>query len=73
MIPTINIPATGSCIKSYMDQKRLSVKDIQKEFGFYTPQAVYKWIQGKSLPTLDNLVILAAILGVSVNDILVIE
>lgn len=73
MIPTINMSATGARIKQYMDQQGYSVKDIQQKFGFYTPQAVYKWINGDSLPTLDNLVILTAILHVSINDILVIE
>ena len=73
MIPAINMPATGAHIKELMDQRGYSVKDIQQKFGFYTPQAVYKWINGDTLPTLDNLVILASILEVSVDDILVLE
>lgn len=73
MIPAINMPATGAHIKELMDQRGYSVKDIQQKFGFYTPQAVYKWINGDTLPTLDNLVILASILEVSIDDILVLE
>lgn len=73
MIPAINMPDTGAHIKELMDQRGYSVKDIQQKFGFYTPQAVYKWINGDTLPTLDNLVILASILEVSVDDILVLE
>ena len=73
MIPTINMLATGAHIRELMDQRGYSVKDIQQRFGFYTPQAVYKWTKGKTLPTLDNLVILASILEVSVDDILVLE
>jgi hypothetical protein len=42
-------------------------------FGFATPQAIYKWIHGTSLPTIDNLVILAAILGVTMDDIVVVD
>jgi transcriptional regulator with XRE-family HTH domain len=41
-------------------------------FGFATPQAIYKWQQGAALPTLDNLVVLAAVLQVRMDDILVI-
>lgn len=73
MIPAINMSATGAHIRELMDRRGYSVKDIQQKFGFYTPQAVYKWINGDTLPTLDNLVILASILKVSVDDILVLE
>lgn len=40
-------------------------------FGFVTPQAIYKWQHGTALPTIDNLVVLAAILQVRIDDILV--
>ena len=73
MIPAINMSATGAHIRELIDQRGYSVKDIQQRFGFYTPQAVYKWINGDTLPTLDNLVILASILEVNIDDILVLE
>ena len=49
----------------------MTVKDLQDAFGFGTPQAIYKWQQGLALPTIDNLVALAAMLGVKIDDILV--
>ena len=49
----------------------MSVKDLQDVFGFTTPQAIYKWQHGTALPTIDNLVVLAAVLGVKIDDILV--
>lgn len=73
MIPAINMSATGAHIRELMDRRGYSVKDIQQKFGFYTPQAVYKWVNGDTLPTLDNLVILASILKVSIDDILVLD
>ena len=51
----------------------LSVKDLQNIFGFATPQAIYKWQQGVALPSIDNLVVLAAVLQVSLDDILVVN
>lgn len=51
----------------------MSVKDIQNIFGFSTPQAIYKWQQGTALPSVDNLVVLAVILQVQVDDILVVD
>ena len=73
MIPTINVEETGMHIDMLIHESEYSVRDISEKLGFETPQAVYKWMQGKTLPKLDNLVALAAILDVSIDDILVIE
>ena len=51
----------------------MSVKDVQRVFGFTTPQAVYKWIHGTAMPTIDNLVILAALFGVGLDDLVAID
>jgi hypothetical protein len=51
----------------------MSVRDLQDVFGFATPQAIYKWQHGTAMPTLDNLVVLAAVLGVAMDDIIVVE
>ena len=42
-------------------------------FGFATPQAIYKWQQGAALPSIDNLVVLAAVLQVSLDDNLMVN
>ena len=49
----------------------LTVADIQMVFGFNSPQAIYKWQNGTALPTVDNLIVLAALLNVRIDDILV--
>ena len=72
-IPCINTIATGEKINRLRIEASLSVRDIQMAFGFATPQAIYKWIHGTAMPTIDNLVILAAILGVSIDDIIVVD
>jgi transcriptional regulator with XRE-family HTH domain len=73
MIPAINLTATGQNIMRLRKNAGLSVKDLQDIFGFSTPQAIYKWQHGTALPTIDNLVILAIVLGVSMDDILVLD
>lgn len=73
MLPTINIPETGKRIKSMMQNRGMTVKDVQTAFGFETPQAVYKWVQEKNMPTVDNLVILASLFGVLIDEIIVVE
>lgn len=69
-VPVIDVPMTGAKINLLRKKANLSVKDIQEVFGFENPQAIYKWIHGRNLPTVDNLIILAKIYGVTVDDIL---
>ena len=70
-IPTIDMIRTGQNINRLRKLAGVSVKDLQDVFGFATPQAIYKWQHGTALPTIDNLVVLAAVLGVRIDDILV--
>lgn len=72
-IPTINMIDTGKNIIRLRERVNMSVKDLQDVFGFTTPQAIYKWQHGAALPSLDNLVVLAAIFGVTIEEIIVIE
>lgn len=72
-IPTINMVATGKNINKLRKQAGISVKQLQDVLGFNTPQAIYKWISGVSMPTIDNLVILAAVLGVTIDEIIVVD
>ena len=64
---------TGNNIKQLLKENGYSVRDIQTAMGFENPQAVYKWITGKSLPSIDNLIILSKLLHSSVEEILVID
>ena len=72
-IPVINMKATGHNITRLRQQAGLSVANLQQIFGFSTPQAIYKWQRGTALPTVDNLVILAAVFNTGINNILVIS
>ena len=70
-IPTIDMVRTGQNINRLRKAAGVTVRDLQDVFGFATPQAIYKWQHGAALPTIDNLVVLAAVLGVKIDDILV--
>ena len=39
-MPSIDMVATGSNIKQTMKQKGISIAQMQKAFGFNTPQAI---------------------------------
>ena len=70
-IPAIDMVATGRNIMKLRKAAGLSVREIQNIFGFTTPQAIYKWQHGTAMPTIDNLVVLAAVLDVTIDEILV--
>lgn len=70
-IPIINLAQTGANIVSLRKAAGLTVHDLQLVFGFNSPQAIYKWQNGAALPTVDNLIVLAALFQVRIDDILV--
>ena len=72
-IPVIDMTATGINITSLRVNAGLTVKDLQDIFGFNTPQAIYKWQRGVAMPTVDNLIVLAAVFGVRIDDILIFQ
>ena len=71
--PVIDLQGTGRNIAELRIRRGMSVKDLQRALGFATPQAIYKWQHGESLPTVDNLLILSILFGVPINTILVVE
>ena len=73
VLPVISLEATGRRIETLRIEAGLSVKDLQEIFGFSTPNAIYKWQRGMCLPTIDNLIVLAMVFEVSMEEILVID
>ena len=71
LFPTIDLKATGENIIRLRKANGFTVRELQHYFGFEEPQAIYKWQQGKSLPSVDNLFALSRLFGVSMNEILV--
>ena len=70
-LPVVNMKQTGQNITMLREQRGISVKQLQCMMGFATPQAIYKWQHGESLPTVDNLVALSAIFSVPIDAILI--
>ena len=71
IIPVIDMAATGINITRLRQNAGMTVRDLQEIFAFTTPQAIYKWQRGEALPALDNIVVLAAVFGVTVDDIII--
>ena len=69
--PVINVAATAAKIKECRIRAGYSVREIQNIFRFSSPEAIYAWEKGKYLPTIDNMIVLAAVYGVTVDDIVI--
>ena len=65
--PVIDVGKTGQNLKNVMKEKGLCVKDIQKFLGLSTPQSIYHWFEGRSMPTLDNLYALSELFQMPVD------
>ena len=72
-MPVINMTATGMNIARLRKNAGMTVRDLQAIFGFANPQAIYKWQRGEAMPSLDNMIVLAAVFNVTVDEILVLE
>lgn len=70
-MPQIDVKATGARIKALAGERGLKATDIQRGCGLGTPQTVFKWFRGATLPSLDNLAILARLFEVGIDDIVV--
>ena len=70
---TVNMPATGANIKNMMKASNIKVKDVQAVCGFGTPQAIFKWMRGDCMPTIDNMIIIADMFDCKVDDIVVVD
>ena len=69
---TIDMEGTAANIGKLMKAAGFSVADVAEVMGFSSGNAVYKWLHGASLPSLDNLVILSEMLGTRMDEIIVV-
>ncbi len=68
----INSIATGERIRTARKARGLRVTDISSYMGFESPQAVYKWQRGESLPDLGNMMRLLNLFQITdIRDIVV--
>ena len=72
-MPIIDMQRTGENIKHLRQQNNLTVRELQDIMGFETPNTIYKWQHGAAMPTIDNLAVLAAVFGTSIDEILVFD
>ena len=69
MYPLIDKVETGKQIKRFMDCRGITVKQVQEALGLSCVQGIYHWLNGISLPSLDNLYALSELLQVSMDSL----
>ena len=68
MYPIIDKKKTGAKIKFLMELNGCTVKDLQEYLGLACVQSIYHWLDGSSLPSVDNLYALSELFNVSIDD-----
>lgn len=68
---TLDVGKTGQNIKRAIQDSDYTVRELQELLHLGCIQPIYRWMAGRTLPSLDNLYILCKLLGVSIEDVLV--
>lgn len=69
MFPLINKRETGINLRRIMDRLGLSARDVQEYLGLGCVQSVYRWLDGQSMPTVDNLYALSELFQMPMDEI----
>ena len=67
--PVIDPLATGRRIDELRKSQGLSIKELSDEIGLSNVSAIYQWRSGRKFPNIDNLIILASVFEVTLDDI----
>ena len=67
---TIDMEKTGKKIKELRKKSGMTIRQVQEACGI-SAAVVCKWQNGQAMPTLDNLIILADLWDVKMDDLIV--
>ena len=70
-LPVIDMVATGEHLNALRVANGFSVSSIKEYLGLNTTYAIYKWMHGETMPSVDNLLALSVLFGTSINDLLI--
>ena len=68
-MPRVDMTETGKRIKGMCDDRGMTAVDVAQAVGV-TTVAVYKWFRGASVPSIDNVVVIAAMFGAKIDDVI---
>lgn len=67
----IDVRATGKKITELLREKNKEVKDLQVYLKLEGPQPIYRWMKGKTLPSVYNLYAIARFFDVKIDDLII--
>jgi len=71
--PNIDIKKTGKHLQQLIKESKYSVKQIQEYLYLSCPQPIYRWFKGQILPSLNHMYALSLLLGVPMEELIVIN
>lgn len=71
-IPVIDMAKTGARLQELRKKNKITAEQIMWRTGVGR-DSVYKWLGGKGVPKIDNLVILADMFHTKVDDLVVVR
>lgn len=69
MFPLINLKETGKNLRKIMREQDVTVKEVQHYLGLGSVQSIYHWLNGISLPSIDNLYALSVLFDLSMDEL----
>lgn len=69
MFPTIDLKETGKNLRKVMKERNITVKEVQHYLGLGSVQSVYHWLNGISMPSIDNLYALSVMFELSMDEL----
>ena len=62
---------TGKKIRDEMLKRKMTVHELQDALELDSPQSIYKWLNGRSLPSLQNMLTLGELFDVPIEMLLI--
>lgn len=69
----INMAKTGALIKDAVKASGYTIREIMEITGITTPQTIYKWFRGESIPSVETQIVLCKLFGFQITELLVID
>lgn len=69
MFPLIDKEATGKRLRVLMKEKKVSARQLQDYLGLACVQSIYHWLDGTSMPTIDNLYAMSELFGMPIDGL----
>ena len=68
-IKVVDILRTGLSLQAAREAAGLTRREVSERLGLSNQNAIYKWEKGLNLPTIDNLINLCDMYGVTVESV----